>query len=339
MKTQSKAKRRPKPRRALAVRKNRGILRVPGPSREVWELNDEQVTLIKNTVAKGATDDELKLFLTIARRHKLDPFTHQIWFVRRWDRNADSGQRDAQNHAILGAHVGVTQIGIDGLLHVASRDHKDFGSVSRIEYGPVVPNLKVKNQPEWALVKVWKKGVPEPTIAEAFWDEYAPTDLDKAPFWRKMPRRMLGKCAVALAIRQAYPDLSGVYIPEECARIAEDYTSAGRQIVSSGPETRDLVAATQEYDAVNPHLKAFEEREATELAKTQAVPCLFYTLHPESETYEITGNEELKKANRELLIPFWNGNAQTIVCKPEELGKLISQFEKRKVPFKELKRA
>jgi hypothetical protein len=330
VKTQSKAKRRPKPRRALAVRKNRGILRVPGPSREVWELNDEQVTLIKNTVAKGATDDELKLFLTIARRHKLDPFTHQIWFVRRWDKNADSGQRDAQNRTILGAYVGVTQIGIDGLLHLAARDHRDFGSVSRIEYGSIIAG-KVK-APEWALAKVWKKGVPEPTIAEAFWEEYAPNDLDKAPFWRKMPRRMLGKCAVALAIRQAYPDLSGVYIPEECARIAEDYTPSGRQIVQ--PETRSLEAAADEFDAKNPHLAEFEKKQAEELAKIKAKGPLFYQHHRESDTYEITGLKEHLRGAWDLIKDFWDSGAQRFVLTGEQLEDLKIPMEQAHIPFK-----
>jgi hypothetical protein len=89
----------------------------------------------------------------------------------------------------------------------------------------------IKGAPEWAVVKVWKKGEAEPTVAQAWWDEYAPADLTKAPFWVKMPRRMLAKCATALALRQAYPDLGGMYIPEELERMGEDYTPEGRQIV------------------------------------------------------------------------------------------------------------
>jgi hypothetical protein len=212
------------------------IVRVPATPERPWELDNEAITILKNSVAKGASDEELKYCLTVARRYKLDPFKQQIWFVKRWDSSADNG------HGGKGAYVWNPQVGINGLLFAAARDHKSmFGSVSLPEFGPMQTqewtNDKGKtltfNAPEWARVKVWKKGEPEPTEAQAWWDEYAPFDLAKAPFWRKMPRRMIAKCATALAIRQAYPDLGGVYIPEECERMNEDFTPEGRQIVEA----------------------------------------------------------------------------------------------------------
>jgi hypothetical protein len=226
--------------KAVVKRKPRAVKRKPeikpqtvalavGPvSEKPWLLTSDEVTLIKNNVAKGASDEELKFLLTVARRYRLDPFKQQIWFVRRWDRSADNGQGGK------GAHVWTPQVGINGLLFAAGRDHKqDLGSVSVPEYGPM---LKVGTvlAPEWARVKVYKKGESIPTEAEAWWTEYAPAELYRAPFWKRMPRRMLAKCATALAIRQAYPDLGGLYIPEEMDRMAEDVTPSGRQIVQDG---------------------------------------------------------------------------------------------------------
>jgi phage recombination protein Bet len=200
-------------------------------------LTQEDITIIKNSIAKGASDEELKFCLTVARRYKLDPFKQQIWFVKRWDSGADNGKGGK------GAHVWTPQVGINGLMFSAARDHKkDFGSVGLPEYGPMhdaewTDNGKLKKfkAPEWARVKVWKRGASEPTEAQVWWDEYAPAELGKAPFWRKMPRRMLGKCATALAIREAYPDLGGLYIPEEMERMGEEYTESGRQIIEGVP--------------------------------------------------------------------------------------------------------
>ena len=231
----AKRKARPKPAAKRSPTPSTTAMVVRPTSEKPWELNEEQITILKNSIAKGASDQELQFCLTVARRYRLDPFKQQIWFVSRWDKNADNGNGGK------GAHVWTPQVGIGGLLFAAARDHRqDFGSVKRPVFGPMVKrtwgNGSSLMAPEWAVVQVWKKGASEPTEAEAWWEEYAPADLDKAPFWRKMPRRMIGKCATALAIREAYPDLGGLYIPEECERIQEDYTPSGRQIVYPGQE-------------------------------------------------------------------------------------------------------
>src|ERR1700690_4323910 len=208
--------------------KSKAIVRVPAASEKPWLLNESEVAIVKNSIAKGASDPELQFLLTVARRYRLDPFRQQIWFVRRWDKNADNGNGGT------GCHVWTPQISVNGLLFAAARDHKqDLGSVELPQYGPMftVEGHGKLQAPEWVRVKVWKKNNPVPTEAEAWWSEYAPADLSKAPFWKKMPRRMLAKCATALAIRQAYPDLGGLYIPEEMERMGEDHTPNGRQIV------------------------------------------------------------------------------------------------------------
>src|SRR5215472_2017084 len=135
------------------------IIRIPAPPNRPWELKSEEIELVKNALCKGATDAELAFCLATARRYRLDPFRGQIWFVPR---------NDYQNKTKSWVPI----VGINGLLHIAARDHHaDFGSVDEPEFGKLVevkyrkkgqgPELKIK-APEWARVSVWKKGHQHP---------------------------------------------------------------------------------------------------------------------------------------------------------------------------------
>lgn len=227
------ARRRPKVAVSARPARESGnkALVIRRPAAETWNLSDEEVTLLKNAICRAATDEELKFCLATARRYKLDPFKKQIWFVPRWDSEAlksDGGK---------GRTVFTPQVSVDGLQHIAARDHKDYGSVSEPTWGPHIevsyqvrgqgPTLKLK-VPEWARVDVWKKDAAHPTTGLVFWNEIY-TDVDYAPLVRKMPRLMLAKCARAQAIRAAYPATGGLLVVEECqSREFTDITPEGR---------------------------------------------------------------------------------------------------------------
>ena len=174
------------------------------------EWSSEQIELIKNVVARGATNDELKLFLYTAKRTGLDPLTKQIHFVKRrvWNRNKNAYD-----------DVGTIQTGIDGYRAIAERT-KTLAGIS----DPIYQEELGKSHPLKASVTIYRlvDGQKVTFEASARWNEYAPVN-DKgeitSPMWRKMPYLMLGKCAEALALRKAFPnDLSGVYTVEEMAQ-------------------------------------------------------------------------------------------------------------------------
>lgn len=336
------AQKRPQPKRAhrpirRPAPKSAIVLRTPEVPEHRYALNREQVELIKRTIAKGATDDELQLFLHVAKRHRLDPFTRQLHLIKR--KNTESGEM-----------VATIQIGIDGYRQMASR-YTDFGSISEAEYGPTIKDEK-RDVPEWARVKVYKKGLSEPSVGVAYWHEYSP-DLTRpqAFMWRQMPKHMLAKCAEALALRKAHPDLADVYTSEEMSRANQDITPEGRMMTVTNPaeekykerEKEGLEQLTPaQREVVERRMKEAEARKNAPIdiqppreSAPEMKPCLFWQHHKESDSWEIFGSDELKKQNRDLLAPLYSPVAKAIVCSAKQLGALINQLEMRHVSIRE----
>lgn len=167
----------------------------------------EQIELIKATVAKGATDLELKLFLYQCQRTGLDPLSKQIHFIKRFNRKIQKEE-------------GTIQTGIDGYRTIADRtgdyagsDDALFSFSANSEY------------PESATVTVYRivRGQRCAFTATARWSEYYPGDEKEGFFWRKMPSAQLAKCAEALALRKAFPQqLPGVYADVEMQQAQSD---------------------------------------------------------------------------------------------------------------------
>jgi hemoglobin-like flavoprotein len=72
-------------------------------------------------------------------------------------------------------------------------------------------------------------------------------------------------------------------------------------------------------------------------SKLEVVPSLFYTHHAESDTYEVTGPQELLSANKELLGKFWSKTAKAILLTGEQLEDVKYSMEQLHIPFVPLK--
>lgn len=181
----------------------------------VWE---SKLDLIKQTVAKGTTDQELEMFLYQAKRTGLDPLARQIHCIVRFA----NGKRNLS-----------IQTGIDGYrliadrtgLYAGSDDYRFDEGLSEFEHIQTG-----RGDPVTATVTVHKivQGQRVPFTASCRWSEYYPGE--KGGFmWKKMPYLMLGKTAEALALRKAFPaELSGIYTDAEMAQAGGGQGGAGQ---------------------------------------------------------------------------------------------------------------
>lgn len=217
------------------------------PQDAFGKLTRSQIDLIKRTVAKGASDDELRLFVQVCKGANLNPFLRQVHLVPRWDTK-------------IGREVRTIQVGIDGFRAIAEssgqyagNDDPIFDGENEIEYGEKKNKVTV---PLKAKVVVYKlmDGNRMPFSATARWEEYYPGP--KMGFqWHIKPYLMLGKCAEALALRKAFPKLlSGMYAAEEMDKTA-GMESEGKKQENNLKRLHDMI---RESDL--PTLKEYRDK-------------------------------------------------------------------------------
>ena len=87
---------------------------VPAPRAADKYDQREMVETIKQTVCKGASDAQLKMFIEVCRTTGLNPFLKEIWYV---------------------AEKGIIMAGRDGYLRVANENPNFDGMETTVERG------------------------------------------------------------------------------------------------------------------------------------------------------------------------------------------------------------
>ena len=184
----------------------------------------EQTQLISSTIAPGCSGDELRLFAYACQRTGLDPFSKQIYAIKR------------------GGKMTI-QAGIDGLRSIAERTGQLDGSETFWcgEDGQWQDVWLGSKPPAAAKTIIHRKGASHPFVGVARFTDYNAGQ----GLWNKMPAVMIAKCSEALALRKAFPaDLSGMYSTDEMQQ-AEDIEPVSVTPEPSAPAARKLPAAAK----------------------------------------------------------------------------------------------
>ena len=176
-------------------------------------VTPDQLDLVRRTVAAGATEAELKLYLYDCQRQGVHPLDRLLHFTKRG-----------------GKYTPVTSI---DLMRIRAAETNEYaGSADAV--------FDDDEQPKRAMVTVYRlvQGQSCAFSATARWKEYCPPS-GQDHMWRKMPATMLAKCAEALALRKGFPrQLAGLYAREEL-----DQANGTGKPESFSPETGEVFDA------------------------------------------------------------------------------------------------
>jgi phage recombination protein Bet len=206
----------------------------------------EQTQLISTTIAPGCSGDELRLFAYACQRTGLDPFSKQIYAIKR------------------GGKMTI-QAGIDGLRSIAERTGQLDGSETLWcgDDGQWTDVWLGSKPPAAAKTTIWRKGAGHAFTGVARFADYNAGQ----GLWTKMGATMIAKCSEALALRKAFPaDLSGVYSSDEMEQAVEPVTvttaaapalpagddkvfSAGKAAIAKATNMEALAKVTERMEA------------------------------------------------------------------------------------------
>lgn len=181
-------------RTAAPARSNGHAVSIPGYTRE-------QIDTIKNTVAKGATDSELQMFLHVAQTYGLDPFLKEIFYSDKM-------------HTIITSRDGYLKAAqrdpdFEGIQSMAVCENDDFeidvvaGTVKHV-FGK---GARGKVIGAWAICSRTGR---KPVVSYASYDEYNQNNS----IWTKYRSAMCCKVAEVFALKRQF-GISGLVTMEE----------------------------------------------------------------------------------------------------------------------------
>lgn len=285
---------------------------------ELKNITPDQLSVIKATIAKGATDTELQWFLYQASTLGLNPLLKEIWFIKRlkkvkgpkgWDYpRLQNGEIDYSS----ADPIIITSI--DGYMKKAS-ENPDFMSVQSMEVrandefemefaGDVMKVKKhsLKGADRGAIVGAWacvtyKNGPKDWNYVQ--FDEWAQYVGDGnsgkklSGVWANNPSAMIKKCAMSPLLKKA-GKLSGIYTEEELSKTADTQEV---QVLDNSPSVANI--RELEITTILDQLKACPDMETYKAATAEITKLAPGFLKEEREQIMAVALEVVTKLKKE----------------------------------------
>jgi phage recombination protein Bet len=227
----------------------------------------DRLSPLKNALGiDSLTEAELQLFAMVAYQTGLDPFTKQIYAIKRGGKvthqtGIDGYRTVAESKS--GQYAGSDEPTYETCECGQDDSPPEHPSVARVVVHRILPNDHVVDQ---TGVARWHELKPAHTKGT-----YGFTD----DMWWKMPYNQLAKCAEANGLRKAFPRvLGGVYIEEEMQQAGPPENGA-LVAAAAQPTARERIAARRE--AVEAEAVIIDQAPTTEpepIAATDTGLCL-----------------------------------------------------------------
>lgn len=208
---------------------------------ETPDLTKDQIELIKRTVAKGATDDEVQMFLHVCNKYGLDPFRGEIVFQKLQGRATFITTRD-------------------GYLKIAMQDPEYRGIMSAVvregdefEFIPSEFTVRHKHgKTRGKILGAWAIAYHARRNPVVCWVDFNEYYKPASPTWKQYPSAMVQKVAEVFVLKRQF-NISGLVTREEigleAAELAEQQQPGAGVASVSEPTTAPVEAIVEPEEA------------------------------------------------------------------------------------------
>ena len=232
---------------------------------QIAQFTPEQVNTIRRTVAKNATDDELRMFLHLSQSYGLDPFAKEIWFIKMGNENP------------------IMMTSRDGYLAIANRNKHFEGMEADVVYAgdtfrktkdgvEHIYGTQNRGEPIGAYAMVFRDDRKIPTYVYAPYRDYARS----GQVWNKYKHAMILKVAEAMALKRAF-SISGLVTQEE---LDEDELKARQGRYEAQRQAQDAQRTAQS--------------QKSQLYKRYVAVCGEQAQHAQNAMLKVTGGKPSK---------------------------------------------